>query len=125
MAVIFKSAVIHNGELFEIGESQALSSELEARLVSDGIAEYVEGSVTNLRQVDKDEIKDDIDIPDYSGDMKMDELKEIMKAEGLKYTVGMSKEDICKMLDEHFGIETDDTAEDNDNLELGAEDPVV
>lgn len=50
---------------------------------------------------------DDADIPAYSAEMSLEELKDIFKDCGLTYKVGMSKADMVAWLDEHFATDDD------------------
>lgn len=90
-------------------------------LVEHGIACYV-------LDIDEEEIsEDDNDIeedgtPVYSVDMKVNQLREIMEANGLSYRVGMTKEDIVNVLDGFYGKECDDS-EDNEEDDDGEKPP--
>ncbi len=69
-----------------------------------------------------DEDSDSEEKPEYSLDMKFDDLRDLMKTCGLTYKVGMTKVDIVKMLDEYYG----NGAEDNEALpDFNAEGPVL
>ncbi|MBO6231803.1 MAG: hypothetical protein ILA17_06220 [Ruminococcus sp.] len=105
----------------------------EKRLVSLGVAKYVDGKAvaTSTEDASSDETGVDIpadenaaedvsedvsDIPVYSVDTPMPELKTLAKNAGISFKVGTRKEDLVKMLDEYygvgdvedFGLETDD-----------------
>ena len=89
------------------------SPEREAELVKKGVARYVE----EVNHVEDDNIPDDapigfdempplpegvIGIPEYSVDMKVDQLREIGKMCGLTFKVGMSKQEMVDALDKHI-----------------------
>ena len=86
----------------------SVAPEREAELVKKGIARYVEQP--------KDTEGDDTDtdstnIPEYSADMKVDQLREIGAQFGLTFNIGMKKTDMVAALDKLFA---DDTAADED-----------
>lgn len=64
---------------------------------------------------------DDADIPKYSTEMPLDELKDIFKDCGLAYKVGMSKVEMVAYLDEHFAADDDGEKPPA----LGTEEPVT
>ena len=158
MSVIITGLVIHNTgktsvALTSADGPQTFSEELEARLVSEGVAKYVEGKPVRRKPTKNDTVKgvatvvgdangqstsdnppdndagsngteNAQDIPEYSADMKAAELREIMENCGLQYKVGMSKADMVAALDAYFGDEVEDEDEDTPP-DLGAEDPIV
>lgn len=125
---------------FEIEEDKA------ARLVALGVAEYVDaveevpfqgvatghseenvGEVVDNSTEEFDaletDLEDDIidedeteEIPHYSTDMRMDELREILNDCGIPFKVGMSKEDIVDVLDEYFYGADDEPGDEDDDL---------
>lgn len=62
-------------------------------------------------EIDNEDI---LDRPNYSTDMKMDELRVILDECGIPFKVGMSKEDIVDLLDEYFYGADDETDEDDE-----------
>lgn len=156
MSVIITGLLIRNlGKtsvaLTEADGPQTFSKEYEARLVSEGVAKYVESKPLRREPPKKDTVKgvatavgedkgqdasdnppedkassNDAEnaqgIPEYNTDMKVAELREIMDDCQLQYKVGMSKADMVAALDAYF----EDEAEDEDAPpDLGAEDPIV
>lgn len=118
-----------------------LTAEQEARLVKQGIAEYV-CSTEPVTEYDApigfDEAPDlpagVTGIPAYSVDMKVAELREIGAMCGLSFKVGMSKAEMVAELDKHIeehtveGVEVDDDGEitvDEDAPTFDAADAVV
>ena len=110
--------------------------EVEARLVARGVAVYVGGNpvATSTEDVSSDETGVDIpadenaaedvsesvsDIPIYSVDTPMSELKTLAKNAGISFKVGTKKEDLVKMLDEFYGVG------DVEDFGLDADDVVV
>lgn len=132
MSVIITGLVIHNQgktsvALTSADGPQTFSEELEARLVSEGVAKYVEDKPVRRKPTKNDTVngtENAQDIPEYSADMKAAELREIMENCGLQYKVGMSKADMVAALDAYFGDEVEDEDEDTPP-DLGAEDPIV
>ena len=152
MSVIITGLVIHNQgktsiALTEADGPQTFSEELEAQLVSTGVAKYVNdnpqrkeanekhpvnGVATGKNEGNDKEtgvgIKNDenglkrTDTPEYSTDMKVAELREIMEECQLQYKVGMSKADMVAALDDYFSEYTED--EDAPPV-LGAEEPIL
>jgi len=156
MSVIITGMLIRNlGKtsvaLTEADGPQTFSKEYEARLVSEGVAKYVENKVLHSEPPKKDTLTgvatavgddngqgtsdnlpddgtgsndagDAQEIPKYSTDMKVVELREIMDNCQLQYKVGMTKADIVAALDAYFEDEVED---DDTPPALGAEDPIV
>lgn len=89
-----------------------LTAEEEARLVRRGVARYVsEIPTVDPTPIGFDETPDDADsIPEYSADMKVEELREIGKQCGLTFKIGMTKDEMVSALDAHFGETTEDDA---------------
>lgn len=156
MSVIITGLVIHNKGKTSVALTAAdgpltFSEELEARLVSEGVAKYVEDKPARKEPTNKVTVKEVAtavgeaneqgasnntpdneagsigsenaqSIPEYSVDMKAAELREIMEDCGLQYKVGMSKADMVAALDAYFGDEVED---EDTPPDLGAEDPVI
>ena len=80
-----------------------LDSAAEARFVKLGVAEYV-GEPAEI-----------VKAPAYNADMKADALREIGKAYGLTFKVGMTKLEMVAALDEHFNPAANDEDVENDD----------
>lgn len=97
-----------------------LTPEQEARLVRLGVAKYVEQQADDTKSDASNDLPilpDGVEaIPEYSVDMKADELRKIAKLMGLTFPVGTTKaEMVAQMdafLDEH--MEDDDAGDDDD-----------
>ena len=119
-----------NDEAFEVDDNEA------KRLVDLGIAKYIgDAPVATVKEsADEDnasvntpeteapaesEYEGDsvTDIPEYSSDSTVAELRAIAKDEGISFKVGMTKSEMIAVLDEHFGV--------MDAPDLSAETPVV
>lgn len=149
MAVIMKQLVIYNNgktsvALTEADGPQFLGAELEARLVAEGVAIYVDEPIKQPKTVATD-IRDNISSqktessisesvpiienvivpvkPEYNKDMKLSELREIMEMYQIPYKVGMSKGEIVAKLDEYFGVVEEEIIDDMPDL--NAEEPVL
>lgn len=98
---------------------QTFDPELEARLVKQGVAEYVQQETTT-------ENKPGGELPEYSEDMKLDELKEIAAAYGVDASAMRKKSDVIKAIEaakETAGEQTGD-ANDEEPPHFDAADPV-
>lgn len=110
--------------------------EVEKRLVALGVAEYVDGKAVatsgeSISAVDKGvDIPDEenaaeppyeavTDIPEYSIDSTIGELRTLAKSAGLTFKANTKKGDLVKMLDEYYGVGT------LEDIGLDAEDIVV
>ena len=147
--IITNGSVIYNRGKTSISITNAdgvqnLPEDVEARLVSEGGAQYVNRSVTPDKPVNVvatppkqpspekpgDNIPNEDDgsngkteaheTPSYNVDMKSTELREIMDDCGIPFKVGMSKADMVAALDDYFGEESDE----EEPPDLGAEDPI-
>lgn len=106
-----------NSEPFNAGAEQ------EARLVSLGLAEYVDDTVVDDAPIGFDEtppelpeLPDGVEaIPKYSIENTATELREIAKMCGLTFKVGMTKTAMVEALDKFFEENLVDDAEDTDN----------
>lgn len=111
-------------------EPFSLTPRQEAELVAKGVAAFVDevAEVSHAgasAPIGFDE-QPDIEIPEYSIDSKADELREIGKAHGLHFKVGMTKADMVSALDAFFAekIDEDDADEaEDDGMELPDFDP--
>lgn len=90
-----------------------LTPEQEERLVKKGVAVYVDAGRTAL----PDEVEA---IPEYSVEMKANELRAIAEKMGLKFKPGTSKAEMVKMIDAEIdahSVEIDeDEGEDVDDV---------
>lgn len=112
----------------------------EAYLVSCGVAEYVdnapvpvatgntsEESVSpsvNTPEINKSSESDldsSADIPEINVDMTAQELREIGKTIGVKFGIGTTKEEMVRVLREHYGINGDG----EDVPDLSVETPIA
>lgn len=119
-----------NDDAFEVDDNEA------KRLVELGVAKCVGDMpvATNAENANEDNasvnpIKSEspaeseyegdsaTDIPEYSSDSTVAELRAIAKNEGITFKVGMTKSEMLTALDEYFGV--------NDAPDLSAEIPVV
>lgn len=118
----------------------SLSPAEEARLVARKVAVYVNEPTTEAPQdedfhedapigfdetppEDLDELPEGvIGIPEYSVDMKVDQLREIGKLCGLTFKVGMSKQEMVDALDKHIeeNMVDDDEFIDADTIDPDA-----
>lgn len=114
--------------------------ESEARLVACNVAEYVqedasarvatadtdeETTTPNVNTPDDKKAGDGVlggseNIPEISMDMTAQELREIGKPLGIKFGIGTTKEEMVRILKEHYGI-----ADDEDVPNINAEAPIV
>ena len=93
-----------NSEPFELTEAQ------EERLVKLGVAVYVDGGSTKLPE-------GVTGIPEYSADMKADELRAIGKEMGLTFKAGTTKAEMVDQMDAFLGENTDgEETEDGEEL---------
>ena len=100
-----------------------LSVEEEKRLVDAGVAVYVDSGRTAL----PDGV---IGIPEYSTDMKVDELRAIAKNMGLTLKIGSSKAEMVAAIDEAIAAamqdgNADDEQEPGDDEHNDGEQPPV
>ncbi len=115
--------------------------ESESYIVSRGVAEYVcESAPAPVATVNTDEesispsvntsetyeasggvLDGSADIPEINIGMSAQELREIGKAIGIKFGIGTTKEEMVRVLKEHYGI-ADNGEEAPD---LSAETPIV
>ena len=119
-----------NDDAFEVDDNEA------KRLVDLGIAKYIGDTPVATVEESADEDNASVntpeteapaeseyegdsvtDIPEYSSDSTVAELRAIAKDEGISFKVGMTKSEMIAVLDEHFGV--------MDAPDLSAETPVV
>lgn len=105
---------------------QKFDPELEARLVKRGIAECIDDTPVNndspgdATQPEETETSGE-ELPEYSEDMKLEELKEIAAAYGVDASAMRKKADVIAAI-EASKQETD--ADDEEPPQFGAADPV-
>lgn len=95
--------------------------EREQRLVKIGVAAYVEAEqiVPEAKKTTSSEKgENDGSLPDYSADMKMDELKGVAQAYGVDASKARSKAEIIAMVDAVSEDETVDDGEDPPVLDV-------
>ena len=80
-----------------------LSKEQEERLVKLGVAEYVGGETPAEPAEEMPELPEGVTgIPEYSVEMKADELRAIAKEMGLTFKPGTSKAKMVEEMDAHI-----------------------
>lgn len=99
----------------EASGPQKFDPELEARLVRKGIAVYVGNAPVDDQ--------DDVEEPEYSADMKLEELKEIAAGYGVDASAMRKKSDVIEAI-EAAKQAVDADAEDEEPPMLGVADPV-
>ena len=121
---------------------QQFDPELEARLVKEGVAKYVDAAPTQAEDpntpdpaganapqdpgqtVDGAEPPAD-GLPEYNEDMKLDELKDIAEAYGVDASAMRKKADVITAIEAaKAGQNDDDSTDDEEPPQLGAADPV-
>lgn len=90
----------------------SIDPEKEAKLVSKGVACYVENHSAETEPDELPELPDGvIPIPEYNEGMTAKQLREIGKLCGLTFKIGMSKAEMVDALDAHIAenaVDTDD-----------------
>ena len=112
--------IVHRNETFEVDDIEG------ERLISDGIAERVDGGVATP-SVERKEVEPSENAPlseimaegdfgaEYSINSSVSELRKIGKENGITFKVGTTKEEMVRALDEFFS---------SDAPQLGAEELV-
>lgn len=116
---------------------QQLDPELEARLVKQGVAKYVDEQPVAPTPAEKPgrepeaapETGDALADPEYDEDMKLDELKEVAAAYGVDASAMRKKADVIAAIEEAKAAadEAADDGQSDDGEEppqIGAADPV-
>ena len=100
--------------------------ELEARLVKEGVAKYVEDpeSTDSAGVPAPQDPEDPADAAEYSEDMKLDELKEIAASYGVDTSAMRKKADVIAAIEAAKAEQPDDGADDEEPPQSGAADPV-
>lgn len=115
---------------------QKFDPELEARLVKEGVAKYVEDPEStdsagvpapqdpdNPDSAAAGDPEDPADAAEYSEDMKLDELKEIAASYGVDTSAMRKKADVIAAIEAAKAEQPDDGA-DEEPPQFGAADPV-
>lgn len=111
---------------------QQLDPELEARLVKQGVAKYVDEQPVAPTPAEKPgrepeaapETGDAPADPEYDEDMKLDELKEVAAAYGVDASAMRKKADVIAAIEEAKAA-ADEAADDGEEPpQIGAADPV-
>ena len=111
--------------------------ELEALLVKEGVAKYVEDPEStdsagvpapqdpdNPDSAAAGDPEDPADAAEYSEDMKLDELKEIAASYGVDTSAMRKKADVIAAIEATKAEQPDDGADDEEPPQIGAADPV-
>ena len=111
---------------------QKFDPELEARLVKQGVAKYVDEqpeapapAVKSEQELeDTPETDDTAAAPEYNEDMKLDELKEVATRYGVDASAMRKKADVIAAIEATKAEQPDDGADDEEPPQIGAADPV-
>lgn len=112
---------------------QKFDPELEARLVKQGVAKYVDEQPVAPAPAAKPEQEpeaapetDDAPTapPEYDEDMKLDELKEVATRYGVDASAMRKKADVIAAIEAAKAEQPDDGADDEEPPQIGAVDPV-
>ena len=115
---------------------QKFDPELEARLVKDGTAKYVDEKPAAPAPAEKPEQEPDgapetgetTAAPEYDEDMKLDELKEVAAAYGVDASAMRKKADVIAAIEEAKAAaneaDDDQTGDNEEPPQIGAADPV-
>ncbi len=115
---------------------QKFDPELEARLVKEGVAKYVDeqpaapASSTEPEQQPEGltESGGAANLPEYDEDMKLDELKEVAAAYGVDASSMRKKADVIDAIEEAKAsaneADDDQTGDNEEPPQIGAADPV-
>ena len=116
---------------------QKFDPELEARLVKQGAAKYVDEqpeapapAVKSEQELeDTPETDDATTAPEYDEDMKLDELKEVAAAYGVDASAMRKKADVIAAIEEakasaDEAADDDQTGDNEEPPQIGAADPV-
>lgn len=104
---------------------QKFDPELEARLVKQGIAKYVDapaGKAETAGEQHEDPANTTADLPKYNNRMKLDELKKIAAAYGVDASDMTKKDEVIKAIDAAKAAteQTDDDTGTGDGNEHGS-----
>ena len=95
---------------------QKFDDELEARLVKEGVAKYIDEPASTNTAADE--------APEYDEDMKLDELKEVAARYGVDASAMRKKADVIAAIEAAKAEQPDDGADDEEPPQIGAADPV-
>lgn len=104
---------------------QKFDPELEARLVKQGIAKYVDapaGQTETAGEQHEEHVDTTTDLPKYNNRMKLDELKKIAAAYGVDASAMTKKDEVIKAIDAAKAAteQTDDDTGTGDDDEHGS-----
>lgn len=107
---------------------QQFDPELEARLVKQGVAKYVDEQPVAPAPTGKPKQEPETDdaptAPEYDEDMKLDELKEVAAAYGIDASGMRKKAEVIAAIEAAKARADDQTGDEELPPELGAADPV-
>lgn len=111
---------------------QKFDPELEARLVKQGVAKYVDEQPVAHAPSAKPEQEPEVapetggapTAPEYDEDMKLDELKEVAAAYGVDASAMRKKADIIAAIEAVKAAADDQTGDNEEPPQIGAVDPV-
>ena len=111
---------------------QKFDPELEARLVKQGVAKYVDEQPVAPTPAEKPgrepEAGDAPADPEYDEDMKLDELKEVAAAYGVDASAMRKKADVIAAIEKAKAaaneVDDDQTGDNEEPPQIGAADPV-
>lgn len=111
---------------------QKFDPELEARLVKQGVAKYVDEQPVAHAPAAKPEQEPEVapetggapTAPEYDEDMKLDELKEVAAAYGVDASAMRKKADIIAAIEAAKAAADDQTGDNEEPPQIGAVDPV-
>lgn len=120
---------------------QQFDPELEARLVKEGVAEYVDAALEQAEDPntpdpaganapqDPGQTEEGTEppadgLPEYNEDMKLDELKDIATAYGVDASAMRKKADVIAAIEAAKAGKSDDDTDDEEPPQIGAADPV-
>jgi hypothetical protein len=100
---------------------------LSARLVSSGIAEYVDSEqlTVNSEQSGTGGEQGADTKPVYSIEQTAKELKVLLDKLGISYPIGISKEKLVEMLDEYYAEDSAESETDEDEPDLVSDGDIV
>ncbi|WP_287827061.1 transposase [Oscillibacter sp.] len=104
---------------------QKFDPELEARLVKQGIAKYVDapaGQTETAGRQHEEPVDTTADLPKYNDRMKLDELKKVASAYGVDASAMTKKGEVIKVIEAAKAAteQTDDGTDEGDDDEHGS-----
>ena len=120
---------------------QKFDDELEARLVKEGVAKYVDAAPAQAEdpntpdpaganapqdpgQPEGGTEPPSDGLPEYNEDMKLDELKEVAARYGVDASAMRKKADVIAAIEDAKAEQPDDGTDDEEPPQIGAADPV-